>query len=49
MEQVEESTGTLPEKMSADNGYMSGENLVSMAANLRTLLVNSAGNRQRVW
>jgi len=23
--------------------------LLSMAANLRTLLVNSAGNRQRVW
>ena len=27
LEQVEDSTGTLPEKMSADNGYMSGDNL----------------------
>jgi len=27
LEQVEETTGTLPEKMSADNGYMSGDNL----------------------
>jgi hypothetical protein len=27
LEQVEETTGELPEKLSADNGYMSGDNL----------------------
>jgi len=27
LEQIEESTGRLPEKVSADNGYLSGENL----------------------
>ncbi len=30
LEQVEESTGTLPDKMSADNGYMSGDNLEAL-------------------
>jgi transposase len=30
LEQVEETTGTLPEKMSADNGYMSGDNLEAL-------------------
>ena len=30
LEQVEESTGTLPGKMSMDNGYMSGDNLAAL-------------------
>ena len=30
LEQVEEATGTLPEKLSADNGYMSGDNLEAL-------------------
>ena len=30
LEQVEETTGTLPEKLSADNGYMSGDNLEAL-------------------
>jgi transposase len=30
LEQIEEATGTLPEKLSADNGYMSGDNLEAL-------------------
>jgi len=30
LEQVEETTGTLPKKLSADNGYMSGDNLEAL-------------------
>jgi len=30
MEQVRETTGTLPDKLSADNGYLSGDNLESL-------------------
>jgi len=30
LEQVEESTGTLPDKLSADNGYMSSDNLEAL-------------------
>ena len=30
MEQLKETTGQLPEKLSADNGYMSGDNLAAL-------------------
>jgi len=33
LEQVEKTTGQLPDKMSADNGYMSGDNLEALAGN----------------
>ncbi len=32
LEQVEESTGALPDKLSADNGYLSGDNLEALAS-----------------
>jgi len=33
LKQIEETTGTLPEKLSADNGYLSGENLDGLNEN----------------
>jgi len=32
LERIEESAGALPAKLSADNGYLSGDNLVALAA-----------------
>jgi len=33
LEQVEENTGALPDKLSADNGYLSGDNLETLGEN----------------
>ena len=30
LEQIKETTGELPDKLSADNGYMSGDNLEAL-------------------
>ncbi len=37
LEQVEESTGALPDKLSADNGYLSGDNLAALTSDENTV------------
>jgi transposase len=44
---LKETTGTLPEKMSADNGYMSGDNLEAIeGTGLDTYIATNKGEKQ---
>lgn len=47
MEAIQEATGTLPSKLSADNGYMSGDNLESLdSADLDAYVATNKGEKK---
>jgi len=45
LEQVKESTGTLPDKLSADNGYLSGDNLEALTSDENSVDAYIATNK----